>query len=143
MVVLTRLLVLGAIASTTGLTSWEHRESRLHCLLLFSLEESRTSAPGARGYTDYPPGLPAIHPGRHTPLVDLRETGNLRDGGALVAQQEALRSRTGASCGMMGLHLLSGRDCGVAQGGAILHWVCSRSIRWTKAHWDTQEAVAR
>src|SRR6266851_568537 len=38
---------------------------------------------------------------------------------------------------MMGMHLLQGLDFGVAQGGDILHRVCSLRIGWTKAHWDT------
>src|SRR5687767_7844371 len=38
---------------------------------------------------------------------------------------------------MMGMPLLQGLDFGVAQGGDILHQVCSLRIGWIKAHWDT------
>src|SRR2546425_1804628 len=38
---------------------------------------------------------------------------------------------------MTGMHLLQGLDFSVVQGGDILHRVCSLSIGWTKAHWDT------
>ena len=111
-------------------------EILIHCLLLFSSAERRTSATRTILETDEPPGLPAIHPGRHAPWVDLRDAGNRRDGVALVAQQEAMGAHPGASRGMMGMHLLQGLDGGVAQGGDLLHRVCSRSIGWTKAHWE-------
>src|SRR6266436_7132224 len=38
---------------------------------------------------------------------------------------------------MMGMHLVQGLDFGVAQGGDILHEVCSLNIGWIKAHRDT------
>src|SRR6266571_3204416 len=38
---------------------------------------------------------------------------------------------------MTGMHLLQGLNFSVAQGGDILHRVCSLSIGWTKAPWDT------
>jgi hypothetical protein len=112
----------------------------IHFVLLCRSAACRTSATGTILETHSPPGLPAIHPSRHAPLVDLREAGNRRDGRALMTQQEAMGSHTGASCGMMGMHRVQGLDCGVAQGGDILHRVCSLSISGTKAHWDTQWA---
>lgn len=35
------------------------------------------------------------------------------------------------------MHLVQGLDFGVAQGGDILHEVCSLNIGWIKAHRDT------
>jgi hypothetical protein len=72
-------------------------ERRRDLLRLLHSAAGRASAPGTILSTDKSPGLPAISPGRHTSLVDLIDAGDRRDGGALVAQQEALGSHPGAS----------------------------------------------
>ena len=80
-------------------TLWKSWNYQLDLLRL--VEAARRSTSGARLVieADYAPGLPWVDPGRYAAVVDLGNAGNMRHGDTVVAQEETMRSHTGAPGG--------------------------------------------
>src|SRR6266567_6106254 len=76
--------------------------------LLRLVEAARRSTSGARLVieADEAPGLQWVDPGRYAAVVDLVHAGNMRHGDTVVAQEETMRSHTGAPGGMRAMHLV-------------------------------------
>ena len=81
------------------------------------------------------PGRPLVDPGRYTAVVDLVHAGHMRHGATLVAQEETMRSHTGAPGGMRARHLVEGVDVDIGKGSNIFHRgasLLSKSVRLPK-----------